>query len=214
MSPHSGSRSARAPPSLTCRRAGSSTRRRSRSSRAQATALVRQIVASTLADSAARVGMARDAQSLAMLEAPPGNAKTEAIMAFTIMTMLGVLILLVGWMNVSSLMVAAAVGRRHEIAVRLSLGASRRRLLRQLVTESTLVALAGSALGLTAAWWILAYAQKSEVHAVDITPDLGTFGFTLALAVITGILFGLSPALHATRGGVSNALRDSGTGAS
>jgi predicted permease len=109
-------------------------------------------------------------------------------------------------------MVAAAAARRHEIAVRLSLGASRVRLLRQLVTESTLLALVGAAIGLTLAWWQLAYMQKTEIDAVDIMPDAGTTAFGLALALATGVLFGLSPALHATRTGVASALRDSGTG--
>ena len=88
--------------------------------------------------------MARTAYVLGMNERSPGNDSTEMVIAFTAMGGIGVLILLVGWMNVSSLMVAAAVARRHEIAVRLSLGASRLRLVRQLVTESTLLAVAGT----------------------------------------------------------------------
>ena len=180
----------------------------------RATAFVRQVVAGTLPDSAARVGMARTAHVLPMLAPPPGAATEEALFAFTIIMTIGALILFVAWTNVSSLMVAAAVGRRHEIAVRLSLGASRRRLLRQLVTESTLLALTGSAVGLTLAWWTLTWMAKTEIDGVDITPDFGTFAFVLVMALATGILFGLSPALHATRNGVANALRDSGTGAS
>ena len=183
-------------------------------SRDQATAVARQVVANALPDSAARVGMARTAFVLAMHEVPPGDAAREALLAFTFIGGIGVIILLVGWMNVSSLMVAAAVGRRHEIAVRLSLGASRLRLLRQLVTESTILALAGSVAGLLLAWWTLTWMTKTEIDGVDLAPDLGTFAFVLAMAMTTGILFGLSPALHATRGGVSSALRDSGTGAS
>ena len=182
--------------------------------REQATALARQVVASTLPDSAARVGMARTAYVLGMNEPSPGNDSTELVIAFTAMASIGVLILLVGWMNVSSLMVAAAVARRHEIAVRLSLGASRVRLVRQLVTESTLLALSGSAVGLTLGWSMLTWNQNAEVDGVTIVPDVSTFAFVAAMAVATGILFGLSPALHATRGGISNALRDSSTGAS
>ena len=106
-------------------------------------------------DSAARVGMARTAYVLGMNEPAPGNDSTELVIAFTAMASIGILILLVGWMNVSSLMVAAAVARRHEIAVRLSLGASRLRLVRQLVTESTLLAVAGSSIGLTLTWSML-----------------------------------------------------------
>ena len=124
----------------------------------------------------------------------------------------GILILLIACTNISSLMIAAAVGRKHEIAVRLSLGASRPRLLRQLLTESTLLALAGSLMGVLLAWWELTYMTKTEVNGVDLAPDLGTFAFVLVMAVATGILFGMSPALHAIRQGVANSLRGSGTG--
>ena len=182
--------------------------------REQATALVRQVVANTLPDSGARVGMARTAYVLGMNEPSPGNDSTELVIAFTAMASIGMLILLVGWMNVSSLMVAAAVARRHEIAVRLSLGASRLRLVRQLVTESTLLAVAGSSIGLTLAWSMLSWSQKTDTEGLTIVPDVSTFAVVAAMAVVTGILFGLSPALHATRGGISNALRDSSTGAS
>jgi predicted permease len=113
-------------------------------------------------------------------------------------------------------MVAAAVARRHEIAVRLSLGASRVRVLRQLITESTLLAAVGGGAGLVLAWWTLTWAGrtfKSDLGGVAVAPDAGTFAFTFALAVGTGIIFGLSPALHATRGAVAGAMRDSGAGA-
>jgi hypothetical protein len=180
----------------------------------RATALARQVVASTLPDSAGRVGMTRTAKVLELRAPRPGNASFEVVAAFTAIFVIGVLVLLVACTNVSSLMVAAAVARRHEIAVRLSLGASRLRLLRQLVTESTLLAFAGSAVGLTLAWWQLTWMAKTEIDGVDIAPDLGTFAFVLVMAVATGILFGLSPALHATRVGVAGALRESGTGAS
>ena len=180
-------------------------------SRGHAAAVARQIVANALPDSASRVGMARTAHVLGMREPPPGEDTAEMIMAFAAVATIGVVILLVAWMNVSSLMVAAAVGRRHEIAVRTSLGASRTRLLRQLVTESTLLALAGGALGLFLAWGVLTFQAKTEIDGYDVAPDAGTFAFVLAIALGTGILFGLSPALHATRG-VAGALRDSGAG--
>jgi predicted permease len=181
-------------------------------SREQATALVRQVIARTLPDSAARVGMSRTADVLAMHALPPGSDRTGMIVMLAAMATIGALILVVGWMSVSSLMVAAAVGRRHEIAVRLSLGASRSRVLRQLITESTVLAVVGGAAGLIMAWWTLTWMTKTQIHGVDIAPDAGTFAFTLGLAVVTGILFGLSPALHATRGAVAGAMRDSGAG--
>ena len=179
----------------------------------QATALVQQVVLATLPDSAARVGMTRMADVRHLGATPPWNEGAELVIAFSLMGLLGILILLVGWMNVSSLMVASAVSRRHEIGVRLALGASRLRLIRQLVTESTLVSAIGAAAGSLAAYWMLTAIMAREVDGVDLTPDLGTFAFVAALAVATGVLFGLSPALHATQG-VAAALRDSAGGAS
>ncbi len=178
-------------------------------SRQQATALARQVVNNTLPDSAARVGMARTADVVGLTEPLRGPDFYELLMAIGAISLIGILVLLVAWMNVSSLMVAAAVGRRHEIAVRLSLGASRGRLLRQLVTESTLLALAGGILGLMLAWWVMMYMMKTEIDGVNLSPDFVTFAFTLAIALGSGILFGISPALHATRG-VAVALRESG----
>lgn len=180
-------------------------------SREQATAFARQVVTAALPDSAARVGMARTAHVLSLRQPTPGADKYEVIMAFAAIAVIGILILIIAWMNVSSLMVASAVGRRHEIAVRLSLGASRTRVLRQLVTESTALALAGGALGLLLSWWGLMWMAKTEIDGVDIAPDIGTFAFTLAIALGSGILFGLSPALHATRG-VAGALRETKAG--
>lgn len=180
-------------------------------SRDEATTVVRQLVNSTMPDSAARVGMARNAFAFGLREVPPGDEREDLILIIGLMGLGGILVLLIGWMNVSSLMVAAAVARRHEIAVRLSLGASRRRVLRQLITESTMLSLAGGTLGLALAWAALVWV-RSQVGGIDLDPDIGTFVFALGLAILTGVVFGLSPALHATRGAVAEAIRDSGAG--
>ena len=173
----------------------------------QASALATQVAARTLPDSAARVGMSRSAR-VQRMNAPSPSASRNLLMMFAGITAIGMLILLVVWMNVSSLMVAAAVGRKHEIAVRLSMGASRARIMRQLMTESTVLAIGGGLLGLLLSWWIVAYTAKADA-GIDLAPDAGTFAFTLLFAIATGILFGLSPALHATSGQLANALRDS-----
>ena len=182
-------------------------------SRAQATATVQQVKMNTLPDSAARVGMTRIAEALSLNAPPPGSSGGDTVTEMTMVALMGALILLIAWMNVSSLMVSAAVARRHEIAVRLSLGASRFRLLRQLVTESIVLALTGGALGLLIVWWVMVWITKTASNGVDLAPDAGTFAFVLAIAVLSGVLFGLSPALHATRGAVASAVRDSGAGA-
>ena len=188
------------------------TRMTAGASRDDATDVARRAVLATLPDSAARVGMARTAEVIGMSAVPPGPDRSNSIQGMIVLAIVGVLILVVGWMNVSSLMVAAAIARRQEIAVRLSLGASRVRILRQLVTESTLLALAGGAAGLALTWAVLTWLSTKDFGGVDITPDAPTFAFALAIAVVTGILFGLSPALHATRGEVGTAIRDSGSG--
>ncbi|HUQ79492.1 MAG TPA: ABC transporter permease [Gemmatimonadaceae bacterium] len=121
------------------------------------------------------------------------------------------LVLLVACTNVSALLVGAAVARRREIAIRLSLGASRLRVIRQLVTETSLIAFAGGACGL-ALFWAIMRALPWLVGDIAIGPDLGTVGFTALFALGTGIVFGLSPALHATRLDVSSALKDTGGG--
>ena len=121
------------------------------------------------------------------------------------------LVLLVACTNVSALLVAAAVARRREIAIRLSLGASRVRVVRQLLTETALIALAGGALGLTIFWWIWKLVTWMT-YDFGIGPDLGTVAFTAVVALGTGIVFGLSPALHATRLDVSSALKSAGAG--
>ncbi len=113
------------------------------------------------------------------------------------------LLLFIVCANVASLLLARAATRAREFAVRAALGAGRSRLLRQLLTESTLLSLLGGALGLLFAWAALRgirtataldLPRSSEIHL-----DLGVLGFALSLSVLTGILFGLAPALSAFR---------------
>ena len=126
------------------------------------------------------------------------------------------IVLLIACTNVSALLVGAGVARRREIAIRLSLGASRRRIVRQLITESSLIALAGGALGLMTFWSIirvLSWAYGAYGVFTPLEADLVTVGFTAVVASGTGIIFGLSPALHATRLDVAHALKDACAGA-
>lgn len=178
----------------------------------QATAVAQQVATLTLPDSAERVGMARMSEVRHLGAVPPWDEGEELLLIISLLAALGLLILLVGWMNVSALMIAAAVSRRQEIAVRLALGATRQRIIRQLATESTIVSLVGAAAGAMGAFWLLLFVSKRVVIGADLSPDLQTFAFVFVLAMTTGILFGLSPALHATRG-LAGALRDSGHGA-
>src|SRR5688572_3892827 len=183
-------------------------------SRERAEAAAQLVVTRTLPDSATRVGMVRNAKIFSLHAMLPESG--ELILVFTLLGVIGLLLLLVTCTNVSSLMVASAVARRHEIAVRLSLGASRARIVRQLLTESTMLAVAGGAAGLSVCWSLLKLlgGRGGTVDGNSVMPDAYTVAWTLAIAIATGVLFGLSPALHATRTGVATALRDSGTGGS
>ncbi|HTE47627.1 MAG TPA: FtsX-like permease family protein [Gemmatimonadaceae bacterium] len=123
------------------------------------------------------------------------------------------LVLLVACTNVAGLVVSAGVARRQEIAIRLSLGASRARVIRQLVTESVLLASAGGAAGLLLYWSIIAFMAKRASEAAWLVPDYSVVALTMCIALGTGLLCGLTPALHATREGVSETLKGDAMGA-
>ena len=119
----------------------------------------------------------------------------------------GLLILLITCTNVSTLLVGLAVARRREIAVRLSLGAPRVRIIRQLITESVLLSLGGAAFALGVIATLLR-AFGARVPDVQIALQWQAIGFTFGFAILTGLVFGVSPALHATRLAVSDVLKN------
>jgi predicted permease len=123
--------------------------------------------------------------------------------------LLALLVLLVTCTNVSALLTGLATARRHEIAIRLSLGAARPRLIRQLLTESALLACIAAAGALGLAWGVLR-AVEGAIADLPMEPRLSwtTTALSFGVALTVGVLFGLSPALHATRLAVASVLRD------
>jgi predicted permease len=163
-------------------------------------------------------------------EAPPGVASRllpisitdarrglpelrEALtMPLRVLTGIAFVVLLVACANVANLLLARAVARQREVAIRLSIGASRRRLVRQFLTEGMTLSLAGGVVGVLLAWWgsralLALLSNDGAALSVDLTPDGRLLASAIALTVMTAVAFSLTPALVATRGEVSNVLR-------
>src|SRR6185369_11708467 len=156
---------------------------------------------------------------LAPVQVTPLHKQLTAGVRSTVLILWGAvgLVMLLACVNVASLMVSRTFARQREIAVRAAVGARRWQLIRQLLTESIVIGIAGGGLGLLLAVWgtrgIASLVPKGFATSVydlnHIRLDWRVFAFTLGLSVLTGIVFGLAPALTASKPDLIQALRNS-----
>jgi predicted permease len=141
----------------------------------------------------------------------PSERRTVAIVTAIVITVIG-LVLLLACVNVANLLLASAASRQREIGVRLALGASRGRIVRQLLTESVMLGLVGGVMGLLFTVWLVpVLARVTRAPAgLDVAPDLRVYLFLAIVSVIAGLGAGLAPARHGTRGDVASPLKGEG----
>jgi predicted permease len=151
--------------------------------------------------------------------APNGlsSVRREYALALNVLMVVVGLVLLIACANVANLLLARAAVRSREMAIRLAIGAARRRLVRQLLTESILLAGLGAVVGIVFAKWgalvlVRVLSGGPSPVSLDLAVDGRVLGFTLGIAVITGILFGLAPAWRSTRVDPQLTLKANGRG--
>jgi predicted permease len=154
-----------------------------------------------------------------LTSAARGTASIRNLFALPLRILMAIvgLVLLIACANIANMLLARGVSRGREVAVRMALGASRGRIVLQLLTESAMLAVTGAVLGVALAWrasaMLLHMATPGPTPIpIDVTPDLPVLAFTLLLTICTVVLFGILPALRATRieshGSLTPALRD------
>jgi len=158
-----------------------------------------------------RNGLTLEAVTTPLAEAANGPARPLLLAALGAVGFL----LLIACTNMASLMLSRASGRKHELAVRSAIGASRNRLLRQLLTESVLISMVGGFAGVVLAFagidGLVGALPPSIPHPAHVSMDLRVLGFSALLCVLTGLAFGAIPAFASARGDVSEELNRAGT---
>jgi len=165
----------------------------------------------SLTESGRSMSYLQNRTAIPQLRVEPGDrgvydVNTNDLRSVTILTIVVALVLLIVCANVANLLLSRATARQKEISVRLSLGATRGRLIRQLLTESLLLSTLGGVLGILVGYWSRGLLPGAPGEATTI--DWRVFSFVIAVTTLTGIMFGLAPAVRATRLNVSSALKD------
>jgi predicted permease len=163
----------------------------------------------------------RDWKILSEVAAPFGPNHSNILRMFVVLQVAMGLVLLIACTNVAGLLLGKTVSRQREIAVRLSLGATRIRVICQLVTEGIFVSVVAGLIALLITWQFLAaigrnvsagLAAQGDTIAIDLTPDFHVFFYALLISIFAGVLFALAPALQSTRPDLVSALKEESAG--
>jgi putative ABC transport system permease protein len=151
---------------------------------------------------------------IALQERIVGQSRNALLVLFAAVS----LVLLIACANFANLLLARGAERRREIVIRTALGAGRWRIVRQLLTESILIAVVGGVLGIVLAWWginlLIALKPENLPRLDELGVDLRVFGFTMGVSLLTGLIFGLLPAWTASRAAAGSGLKEGARGAS
>jgi predicted permease len=176
-----------------------------------------QTIASQLEREYPKDNLGRTFEGSSLSEAALGGIRDQAIRVTAALSVVVGLVLLIACVNLANLLLARSAKRAREIGIRSALGAGRGRLIRQLLTESLVLALAGGAGGLLAGWlgsrllWSFRPVGL-EVNSISLHLDARVFAFTAVAALLTGLLFGLLPAIQASAPDLNSILKSGGRG--